>query len=84
MIESTYSCSSFRGIGVVEAQVALAAVAFREAEVQADRLRVSKVQVAVRLRRKARLHAAVVLAEGEIGVDLVVDEVVVGLAGRGL
>src|SRR5687768_193909 len=46
---------------IVEAQVAPAAVLGRESEVQADRLGVADVQVAVRLGRKARLHAALVL-----------------------
>jgi hypothetical protein len=40
-------------IGVVEAQVAAAAVLLGEAEVEQDRLGVAEVQVAVRLRRKA-------------------------------
>jgi hypothetical protein len=42
------------GVGVVEAQVADAAVVARQAEVQADALGVADVQVAVRLGRKAR------------------------------
>ena len=50
------------GVGVVEAQVALAAEFRGEAEVEADRLGVADVQVAVGLGRKARVHAAVVLA----------------------
>src|SRR5689334_13961509 len=41
-------------IGVVEAQVALAVVLARDAEVEADRLRVTEMQVAVGLGRKAR------------------------------
>ncbi len=44
----------FRGVGVVEPQVARSAVVAREAEVEADRFRVAVVEIAVRLRRKAR------------------------------
>ena len=43
-------------VGVVEAQVAAAAELLRHAEVEADRLGVADVQVAVGLRRKARDH----------------------------
>ena len=41
-------------VRVVEAEVAAAAELLGDAEVQADRLRVAEVQVAVRLRREAR------------------------------
>ena len=41
------------GVGVVEAEVAGAAVLLRDAEVQADRLGVADVEVAVRLGREA-------------------------------
>ncbi len=44
-------------IGVVEAQVAHAAVVARQAEVQADALGVAHVQVAVGLGREAQAHA---------------------------
>jgi hypothetical protein len=44
----------FFRVGVVEAQVAGAAVALRQPEVEADRLGVADVQIAVRLRREAR------------------------------
>ena len=54
-----------RRVGVVEAQVAHPAVVAREAEVEADRLGVAEVKVAVRLGRKARAHA-LVLAAGEV------------------
>jgi hypothetical protein len=57
LMPSTYSWSSFSGIGVVEAQVADAAVVARQAEVQADALGVAHVQVAVRLGREAQAHA---------------------------
>ncbi len=42
------------GIGVVETQMAAAAVILRQPEVQADRLGVAEVQVAVGFGRKAR------------------------------
>ena len=48
-------------IGVVEPQVALPAELGRQAEVEADGLGVADVQVAVRLGRKARMHAPAVL-----------------------
>ena len=44
-----------RRVGVVEAQVAEPAEFLGDAEVQADRLGVADVQIAVRLRRKARV-----------------------------
>ena len=47
------------GVGVVEAEIGLAAEFRGEAEIQADRFGVADVQIAVRLRRKARVHAAV-------------------------
>ena len=53
MIASTYSLLFLLRIGIVEAQMAHAAVVARKAEVQADGLRVADVQIAVRLRRKA-------------------------------
>ena len=62
-------------VRVVEPQVELAAVLLREAEVQADALGVADVQIAVRLRRKPRMHAPAVLAGGAIGVDDLLDEV---------
>ena len=43
-------------IGVVEAQVAAAAVVARQTEVEADRLGVAEVQIAVRFGRKARAY----------------------------
>ena len=59
------------GIGVVEAQVGLAAELRRQAEVQADRLGVADVQIAVRLRRKARVHAPLIL----VGLQVVQNDV---------
>ena len=80
MIESTYSTSSLHGIGVVEAQVALAAELGGEAEVEADRLGVADVQVAVGLGREARVHAAAVLVGLQVFEDDVADEIGTGLA----
>ena len=55
------------GVGVVETDVALAAVVLREPEVQAHRLGVSDVQVAVRLGREASddLAAGALQVRGE-------------------
>ena len=70
-------------VGVVEPQVTASAVLFRHPEVQADRLGVAQVQVAVRLRRKPgddRLHSA----RFEVSVDLIADEILTrSLVGRG-
>ena len=63
------------GIGVVEAQVAQAAVALRDAKVQADGLGVPDMQVAIRLRRKACVHDAIKAARFVVRVDDVGDEV---------
>jgi hypothetical protein len=49
------------GIGIVEAQVALSVLLARDAEVQADRLGVADVQVAVGLGREARDDLGVAL-----------------------
>src|SRR5262249_6234372 len=48
-------------IGVVEAQIGLATELRREAEVQADRFRMTDMQVAVRLGWKAGVYAALIL-----------------------
>ena len=61
------------GIGVVVAQVRLATELLGDAEVQADRLGVANVQVAVGLRRKPRHHA--VGAAVQVAADAVADEV---------
>ena len=63
------------GVGVVEAHVAGAAVGLGEAEVQADRLGVAVVQVAVGLGRKARLDAAAPFRRTDVLVDDVADEI---------
>ena len=47
----------------------------RQAEVEADRLGVADVQIAVRLRGEARVHAAAVLAGLQVLEDDVADEV---------
>ena len=70
-------------IGVVEAQVAAAAEFLRDAEIEADRLGVADVQIAVRLRRKAGHHAGMPLGR-EIGLDDVADEVAPALSNRRL
>ena len=54
------------GVGVVEAQVAHAAMLRGDAEVEADGLGVADVEVAVRLWGEARLHTSAVLAVGEV------------------
>ena len=56
----------FRGVGVVEAQVAGAAELGRNAEIQADRLGVADVQVAVRLGREARGDTSGVLPRADV------------------
>jgi hypothetical protein len=61
-------------VGVIEAQMALAGEFLRDAEIERDRLGVTDMQIAVRLRRKAG-HDPAVLAGGEIGLDDVADEV---------
>src|SRR5262249_9051089 len=68
----------FAGIGVVEAQVGLAAVVDADAEVQANGLGVTDVQVAVGFGRKTRVHAAAVLVGLKIVVDDRADEVHAG------
>ena len=61
-------------IGVVEPQVAAAAELLGDAEVEADRLGMADVQVAVRLRRKAGHHRRVPLGV-EVGLDDVANEI---------
>ena len=65
----------FGRIGVVETQVAFAAVFLGQAEVQADRLGVADMQIAVRLRRKAGVHPALVLAAAQVFLDDGADKV---------
>ena len=63
-----------RGVRVVQPQVAHAAVFLGGGEVDADRLGVTDVQIAVGLRREPGLHAGV-HARGKILVDEIVNEV---------
>ena len=70
------------GVGVVHAQVAAALEFQGEAEVEADRLGVADVEVAVGLRGEARGNRGV-LAGGEVGVDDLLDEVAVRFRGHG-
>jgi hypothetical protein len=55
----------FGGIGVIEAQMTAAAEFLRDAEIEANRLGVTDVQIPVRLRRKPGHHAGVAF-RGEI------------------
>ena len=74
-------------VRVVEAQVAVTAVLLGNAEVEADRLCVPDVEVAVRFRREAGDDAAAVLPRGHIGTHLLADEVErfgrAGIVGHG-
>ena len=69
-------------IGVVEAEVAMAAIFFGEAEIEADRPGVADVQIAVGLRRKPGMHPPAVLARGEVPGNHLADEAG-WLRGRG-
>ena len=62
-------------IGVVEAQMANARVVVGETEVQANRFCVTNVQIAIRLRRKARHNLAIVFTTQLIGIDNLSNEV---------
>ncbi len=62
-------------VGVVETQVAVAAVIFGDAEVEADGLGVADVQIPVGLGRKARHHASIVFTAAQVLVDDLADEV---------
>ena len=55
-------CVLFRGVGVVEAQVALAAKLLRHAQVHADSLCMTDVYISVGLRWETRLQPTAVLA----------------------
>src|SRR5690606_25594364 len=68
-------------VRVVHPQVAEAAELLGDAEIQADRLRVADVQVAVRLGREARVHTAAVPSGGKGGGDDLADAVL-RLRGR--
>ena len=60
---------------VIKAQVAQAAIFLRRAEIQADRLGVADVQIAVRLRRKTGDHAVLDDPLLEVASDALADEV---------
>ena len=64
-----------RRIRIVKAQVAKPRILLRRAEVQADRLRMTNVQIAVRFGRKARMYALGMLAALQIFVDDVINEI---------
>ena len=64
-------------VGVVEAQIAVAAKLLRDPEVEADRLGVPDMQVAVRLGRKA-CHHALMTARREVVRHDVADEIAPG------
>jgi hypothetical protein len=72
----------FGGIGVIEAQMTAAAEFLRDAEIEANRLGVTDVQIPVRLRRKAGHHAGVAF-RGEIVGDDIADEIAPHLYHRG-
>src|SRR4051812_29965198 len=57
-----------RRIGIVEAKMAAAAVLLRQAEIQADRLGVAEMKIAVRLGRKPG-DDLLVPAGGEVRLD---------------
>ena len=65
-------------VGVVEPQVALAAVFAGDPEVEADRLGVADVQIAVGLRREARDDPRIAMLR-----DMLRDDVADEIAGRG-
>ena len=64
----------FCRVGVIVSEIAAAAVLERGAEIEAKRLGVTDVQVAVRLRRES-CHYLFMLARGQIFIDDVMDEV---------
>ena len=68
-------------VGVVEAQVTVSAELLGDAEVEADRLGMADVEIAVRLGRKARHHGRMTLGF-EVGPYDVADEVLPRLASR--
>src|ERR1035438_1349336 len=70
-------------VRIVEAEVARSPVFARDAEVQADRLGMADVKVAVRLGGEARSHAARVLSRASVLVEDLADEVLSGNWRRG-
>jgi hypothetical protein len=71
-------------VRVVESEVAAAAVFLGDGEAQADRLCVSDVQVSVRLRREARMHASVVLSGPVVFVDNIANKIACVRGVRGV
>ncbi len=69
-------------IGVVEAQVATAAEFLGDPEIQADRLGVADMEIAVRLRRKPGDDGRVPLGV-QVGLDDVADEIAPGCGRLG-
>ena len=63
------------GVGVVHAEVALAAEFCGHSEVDADCLRVADVEVAIRFRREARYYGAAVEAATYVALDELPNEV---------
>ena len=84
LIASTYSTSSVSGLVSSNRRLTLPAELLAEAEVEADRLGVADVEVAVRLGRKAGHDAAAVLACLHVLGDEVFDEITRLIGGAGL
>ena len=78
MMESTYSVSSFDGLVSSKRRLHLPPNSRGQAEIEIDGFRVADVQIAVRLRRKTRMHAAAVFVGLQVFDDDVPDEI-----GRG-
>ena len=78
MMESTYSVSSLEGLVSSKRRLHLPPNSCGESEIEVDGFRVADVQIAVRLGRKARMHAAAVLVGLQVVEDDLADEV-----GRG-
>ena len=53
-------------IGVIEAEIAMTPVFFRQSEIQADRLGVADMEVAIGFRRKTGMHPAAMFAGGQV------------------
>ena len=66
------------GVGIVKAQVAGTLVVNGDAKIQADRLGVADMQVAVRLRKETYCHTSLVFIFGQVGINNVANEI-----GRG-
>ena len=81
-MESTYLAPRSR-VRVVESELAFACRTPRRSEVQADRLGVTDVEIAVRLRRKTS-DDRLVLSGIEVGAHDVADEVLARFFRRGL